>query len=42
MILVKSHVHKVKYKDKKGNIRNYSYDYGKVGKKKPLRKIKER
>ena len=37
------HVHEVKYTDKSGNVRDYRYNYGKVGSKsKTLRIIKKR
>jgi hypothetical protein len=38
-----AHTHEVKYRDKEGNIRDYVYNYGKIGSKGGLvRKVKER
>ena len=37
------HTHEVKYRDKAGNIRDYRYNYGKIGtKSKSLRILKKR
>lgn len=40
---VHPHIHEVKYRDKSGNIRDYTYNYGKIGTKShALKRIKSR